>query len=221
MMDFYRNDKNKSYALRGKEKPNVIIFAEGQTEAYFLEKWLRNTGYDPVKTAVVCFKGQEKLPTQFRALFEEENFKEINRFGFLLDAEANPAASKIDSIRNMLQKHKLISPEQKMKAGEIIEVDGKRIVAHICPNNLGSGIIEDIVLKEIETTELQPALAAFSAAVNEITGEIPHPKALVQAYIGCRKPGLSGAGHAFTSNVLDVMHPAYSGISDTFTKLLS
>ena len=45
-----------------------------------------------------------------------------------------------------------------------------------------------MLLKQIETTELQPAIETFTKSVKEIAFETPHPKTAAQAYIGYRKP---------------------------------
>lgn len=44
-----------------------------------------------------------------------------------------------------------------------------------------------MLLKQIETTELQSAIEAFTKPVKEITCETPHPKTADQPYIGYRK----------------------------------
>lgn len=212
MPHFYRNPGDRSsYALRGSERPRCLLFAEGTAEAWFLEKWLSAAGCDPQQIAVVCFRGHGNLDIVLRALRDEENFEQITRFGFLLDAETRQPPAVVDSIRQLLQRHGIIPGSLVLSAGLPANHGDIRVVVHVSPDNTGPGFIEHTVLNEVYTHTFAPCIRALETAIVAV-GLTPHPKTLVSCYIGIRQPRICGTGHGFENDLLDVMHNAYEGI---------
>lgn len=223
MKPFFRNqngNRSSEYSLRGDEKPEVLIFTEGPSESYFLDKWLTSTNRDPNKIAVVCYKGdKKKLGTFIKNLSLEENFPAIKSFGFFLDAELKPANSAIHTIQSLLQTLGLIPANHALVAGS--QAVGKyRIGIYVSPNNLGPGLIEDIVINEIAESELADCIQSLKSMVETKLGVSLHSKSLVQSYMGIRSPGLCGTGHGFNKSVLNVMHPAYAGVRNVIEAIL-
>jgi hypothetical protein len=207
MGKFYKNESIE-YSLRGQEKPETLIFTEGPTESYFMEKWLLSANKDSKKIAVICFKGKQKLTAVFKKFMMEENFPSITRFGFFLDAEAQQAVSSIHSIQTLLRDVQLISRNSSLSAG-CQNIGGRIFALYVSPNNADSGMIEHMVINEIAGSELNTCLQSFKAEVETKLGHDLHPKSIVQAYIGVRSPGTCGTGHGFNKELLDVNHAAY------------
>lgn len=221
MVAYYRNPDKTQYGLRGAEKPSVLLFAEGPTEAYFLSKWLELTGRDPETVAVVCFKGISNLKTVFRSLIEEENFNKVNGIGFFIDADTNSATSRADSITAFFKELNLIPKSRgQLTLGGLNVIDQLGISIFVSPDNNGPGCIENIVMNEISTTKYSSCIQGLSKCVNEIDAQIVHAKTLVQAYLGIVKPGRCGTGHGFNSGDLDVMNDSYKSIRESFERLI-
>ena len=223
MARFYRNPSGKDvgqYSLRRDENPEVLIFAEGASESYFLEKWLVSIDKDPKKIAVVCYEGNtSKLGALLKKLTDEENFPTVKSLGFFLDAEGDQAASKVHSIQALLRKAELISETHNLVAGSQT-VGSYRLAIYVSPNNADAGMIEDMIVNEIAGSPLSSCVNVFSDAVAKTTGNPPHPKCIVNAYLGIHRPGTCGAGHGFNKDVLDVHHSAYDAVRTVISAIL-
>lgn len=220
MVSFYRNPGNSSFSLHGSESPKVLLLAEGDAEAYYLSKWLKITKYDPQQIAVVCFKGIEKLKVVLRSLVDNQNFESVTGIGFFLDAEQNPAKSRVDSVRTILQELSLIPKSVNIIAGKLVKSGKYKFALFVSPDNNGPGCIENIVLNEIATTKLAPCIDGFRHCISQMSDGSAHVKTLVQAYIGILSPALCGTGRGFDSGNLDVMHDAYQEIRKVFEELV-
>lgn len=221
MVDFYRNSGSAQYGLRGAEKPSVLLLAEGQTEVFFLSKWLELTGRQPETVAIVCFKGVNNLKAVLRSLVEEENFNTVRGIGFFIDADTNNAKSRAESITAHLKSLSLIPQNQtQLNLGELNVTNGLGISIFISPNNIGAGCIENVVINEINTTKYSNCIYGVNKCVTEIDNKAAHVKTLVQTYLGIVGPGRSGTGHGFKSGDLNVMHDSYISIRDTFESLI-
>lgn len=210
----------KSFALRGSERPTALIFAEGWAEACFLEKWLAKGPHDPQKVAIVLVGGDVgRLKNVFANLAQDENFDAVVGFGFFYDAERGAASQTIQVIESLLAKHDIIAKGTKL-AGGSQDINGKKIGIFVSPDNKSPGWIEDIVLHEIATTDLKDCLDQFSALVHVATRQAVHSKTITQAFIGIRTPGVCGTGHGFNNGQLDVMHPAYEAIRSAIAGVL-
>lgn len=217
---FYKNFGDASYALRGPVRPGCLLFAEGDSEALFLERWLLTIQCDSNDIAVICFKGGDNLETVFKNFSSEENFAYIERFGFFLDAEGNSASQKATMVSTLLKKFSIIPNGHNVRAGQLSQVGNKRIALFVSPDNASSGYIEHTVMNEILTDNLYPCIEAFRKCVEQTSGNPVSPKSLVQAYIGAYKPGLCGTGRGFHSDVLKVMHDAYATVRNTLSAVL-
>jgi hypothetical protein len=222
MNSFYRNPGNnlEKYSLRGKENPDVLIFTEGSSESYFMEKWLSLTHKDPNQIAVLCFNGDKrKLHVFFKKLMMEENFSSVDRFGFFLDAETKPASSTINSIQELLQGLELIPKNIKLKSG-YQTIKKYQIAIYVSPNNADPGMIEHMVVNEIMDSDLHSCIQNFKIAVETQLECSLNPKSIVQSYMGIRSPGTCGTGHGFNKLVLNVDHEAYSELRNVMTHIL-
>lgn len=218
---FYKNSGKTSYALRGTIKPGCLLFAEGDSEALFLEKWLETINCDPNDIAVICIQGINKLEVSLKKLSGEENFANVKRYGFLIDAENGAAKNKENMVTELLRKYSVIPKKHHIRAGQLSEIENKRIALFVSPNNNSKGCIEDIVINEISDDILFPCIKAFTQCVESTTGESISPKSLVQVYISTYKPRLCGTGRGFESGVLKVTHDAYADIKNTLNTLIS
>ena len=165
MAKFYRNfdERQPAYALRGAEQPNCIFFAEGRTEALFLETWLAALNADPEEIAVIAYGGGTKLPLLLRNLSQGEHFAKVERFGFFLDAEQGTAAAKATSVTAALRQPgvDVIPQGHNVQPGVLSNVGGKRIALFVSPNNANAGFIEQVVMNEVAAHALGPCIATF------------------------------------------------------------
>jgi hypothetical protein len=185
----------------------------------FLETWLATIERDPQDIAVVCYRG-EKLSLLFRNFSVEEHFPNVNRFGFFLDAEDKTAADKAQSISHLLIERGVIPAGTALAAGTPASIGGKRIAVCVSPDNLNSGFIEHIAMREVLTKPLGPCLTLFENCLRGTSGKPVNPKTLVQAYLGALNPRLCGTGRGFEAGILEVMHHAYDQVRATLTAVL-
>jgi hypothetical protein len=221
MPQFYKNSdaKEDSYALRGENRPTCILFAEGDAEALFLDKWLTIRGDSPNSVAVICFRGHSNLETILKRFSADPNFEAVERFGFYLDAEATGANVRAKAIAKILGNQGIIPAGTSLEPGTLLSVGKKRIAVFVSPDNANPGCIEDVVIKEIMTTSIAACITGYRECLASTDTPL-HSKGFVQAYLSARNARLAGTGRGFEAGVLDVMHPAYAPIRDTFSVLL-
>jgi hypothetical protein len=210
-------ERNLDYYIAKQDistKPSLrhLFFAEGDSEAFLLEKLLGHLGADRTTTGVVCFNGisanfKEKvaLPAKF------SNFSQIIACGFFLDADDNPAG-RAGVVAEAALAIRFPRPDGSGRA----ENDGRRTAVFVSPGDGAVGRIEDVVLREVAATPLWPCLVAYSEC-SGAAGVNLDSKALVQTYISSRRPGLCGVGRAFDANILDVTNGAYDLIREFAT----
>jgi hypothetical protein len=216
---FYHNYSDGR--LLGEAPQNCIIFAEGSSEALFLEEWLTQNYASRIDISVVCFEGQKRLKTIFRRVMEEKNFSNVTNLGFFLDAESMPASNQVESIKRILVENEVLSTVDTLTAGRKCEGESYNIAVFVSPDNNSAGCIEDIIKYEILSSPLSSIVEACEG-INGLSGvsHVSFSKSLVQAYIGLVKPGLCGTGRAFTTGALDITHNAYDVIKTTFESIL-
>jgi len=222
MPRFYRNSDEHApaYALRGTEQPKCLLFAEGKTEALFLEVWLSELNKDPQEIAVIAYGGGTKLPLLLRNLSQDEHFGGVDRFGFFLDAEAGSAATKAASVTNALRQTKVVPAGHNVEAGVLSNVGGKKIALFVSPDNASNGFVEQVVMKEVANHALARCIDNLGNCASGVLGSPVSAKALVQAFLGISKPGLCGTGRGFEKKILKVMDGAYNNIRTTLGTLL-
>lgn len=218
---FYRNGgKNNGYRLQDSERPMCVIFAEGEAEALFLEMWLLNLGKIPSDIAVICFKGQTRLPTIFKTIADDENFPHVTNLGFFLDAEQIGVTSKLQSIESIMRQNNLLNVGEHLVIGHQSISKIVNLAIYISPDNCNNGFIEDTVINEVSRSNLSASISALKTSAQQVLSNPVSNKSLVTAYIGLRNPGLCGTQRGFESRVLDVMHPAYNGIRSTLNTII-
>ncbi|MEO1785209.1 DUF3226 domain-containing protein [Thermodesulfobium sp. 4217-1] len=215
---FYDNDKGNT--IFNEKNQKCIFLAEGLSEALFLEKWLSSEEEWSQKSefiSVICFQGVDKIKATLKRI--EQKIRQCLGVGFFLDAEDKKITDRLKQIEDVLEIHKIIDTgTNKLRAGELNQISDRNlssIAIYISPNNKDNGCIEDIVVEEneIKTWKCIECLRE-SSEYNNIN------KSIVQAYLGCKKPGLCGTGRGFESGILDVNSSVYSKITDLFSKLL-
>ncbi len=214
---FWTRDITRALNTRG---CRVLFLAEGDAEAHFLESWLSGLVPVPESTVIHCFEGIKKLQSVLQLITTLPSFQSVLSVGIMIDSDADPAARK-QSVNAILSKFGLIDAHDDI-AGRSVVFAGRRIAVHMAPNVDTQGQIEDMVLQEIRQSNLPMEKWTLEISqISEVHQEFSiHPKSLVQAYLGFRKPGLCGTGRGFEAQIFDASGSAYSGIHGLFLPIL-
>lgn len=170
-----------------------LLAVEGKDECHFFEALLKHLNITDVQ--LVDIGGKDKFFAEFSALYLQEGFRKIKKLGFIRDAEKKPAKSAFDSICNVLKECELPIP---VNINEIKNDCNPHIGIFIMPDNFGTGMLEDICLKTIESLH-QCCVDGFITCVLECQSQeekklFNEPKARVQAYLASRSPIVNSLG---------------------------
>jgi hypothetical protein len=192
-----------------------LFYSEGDSEVFLLEKILQQLSAIPDQNAIVCFAGiLGNFTAKIRVPTKYGNFSRLSACGFLLDADDNPKG-RIDLMRDAATAIGFPAPGD----DGFGQTGGRMFGVFISPGNGAAGRIEDIVLRELMTTELWPCVTAFTKCTDS-AGSPMDSKAIVQSYISIRSPGICGVGRAFEAGVLQVAHSAYDQIRNFVQRLI-
>ena len=193
-------------------KSTRLLAVEGKDEYNFFNALLKHLLISDV--LVVDIGGKNKFSVEFPLLYNLEGFGKIEKLGFVRDAEINPAKSAFDSICNLLKKHNLPVPNN---INEIRNDCNPHIGIFIMPDNSGTGMLENLCLKTIESLPQYSCVDGFITCVAEYQPEkekkfFNEPKSRIQTYLASRSPIVSSLGIAAQNGYWDFNHVCLDNI---------
>lgn len=138
-----------------------LLAVEGKDECNFFNALLKHLLISDVQ--MVDIGGKDKFHREFSLLYNLEGFGKIEQLAFIRDAETNLAKSAFDSICDLLKKKGLSVPKWPNK----IQLNVKPYIGiFIMPDNSGTGMLENLCLKTIESLpQYAPVLMDLSPAL--------------------------------------------------------
>ncbi|RUV33148.1 DUF3226 domain-containing protein, partial [Mesorhizobium sp. M7A.F.Ca.MR.148.00.0.0] len=152
-------------------RPNAtrLLMAEGQAEVGFIEAYLAllHTPIDQV--ILTCFKGVANLARSVRVMRKVlddvgEGAGRFGRVGVFADAEQNPVG-RLDAVVDSADQFGFGAVSQNLRQTNFCESGQRRFAYHLAPNNIGAGMIEDLVTTEIAGSSLAQCLTNYRACV--------------------------------------------------------
>lgn len=138
-----------------------ILLVEGYDEELFLKKFLKHISIEDVQ--IINVEGKDKFKPIFTSLVGIENFTNIKNFGFIRDAEENPAKSAFDSLCDVIKEENILIPK---KCGKIETNEKMKVGIFIMPDNQNSGMLEDLCLNSINE-ELKNCIDDFQNCIKD------------------------------------------------------
>jgi hypothetical protein len=198
---------NKTNKPNKIERENVLA-VEGKDEHNFFEALLKFLDFQDVQ--IIDVGGKDNFKGAFSALIQTEGALNIMRnIGFVRDAEEHEAQSAFDSICSVLSGLKEYNIPCPPKSCEVFEEMGKKVGVFIMPNNKDRGMLEDLCIKSIESTDIYHCVKCFEQCYGEKIDKAKYneSKAIILAYLSTRVPIVNALGLAARQNVWDFSHP--------------
>ncbi|MES0042365.1 DUF3226 domain-containing protein [Mesorhizobium sp. M0091] len=214
--------------LKGSLRPHAsrLFLAEGLSEVGFIEAYLTSRGVPVEDILLVCFEGIGKLAGGVDTLLKliNDNGQPISRFshvGVYVDAEADPVGRR-QAVANAAQKFGFSAQASQGLLGALThDENGRRFAFHMAPNNGSSGKIEDMIVAEIDGSNLSGCMNAYEECLAHEQAIALTSKAKSQIYvISRRNSDAAGIGRAFTDGTLKVDHGAYAAFRTSIDSLI-
>jgi hypothetical protein len=127
------------------------LLVEGKDEENFFHALLNELQIKDVQ--IISVSGKENFRKEYPAFVKQSGFTSVRTIGFVRDAEEHPAESSFASICSIIKKNTpaVIVPE---KPGEVKECNSYKTGIYIMPDCCSSGMLEDLCIASIKTTEL-------------------------------------------------------------------
>jgi hypothetical protein len=192
------------------ESPNILA-VEGKDECNFFAALCRYMGLRDIQ--IIDIGGKDKFKVNFPLLANSERFYNIvKNIGFVRDAEDREAASAFQSICNILKSYKLPCP---LKPNKAVHENGRNVSIFVMPNNLTSGMLEDLCIKSKENDPVWACVESFLMCYQpKITQERYSPsKAGILAYLSTRVPIVNELGLAAQQGIWEFDNPCFDSVN--------
>ncbi|AEF97100.1 DUF3226 domain-containing protein [Methanotorris igneus] len=124
-----------------------ILIVEGEDEKRFFKEFLNFLGISDVQ--ILKYDGKNNLKNRLKVWVRDSNFRNVNIFGIIIDADNNSHTS-FQSVCDILRNVGL-KPPQKM----YVFSDGyPRIGVYIMPGNFENGMLEDLCIRTVKNCPL-------------------------------------------------------------------
>ncbi len=214
MTSFYKKEIN----LVGELKPSRLYIGEGETEAYFIDKFLSLRNASPLENCVLCIRGLSRFQKKLEVISKQDNFRFVESLCFMLDAEDSPNG-RLDAIIDGCRRMGFIELRNIETTG-IYTKNGKSLGVIVSPGTGERGRIEDLILQEISAKEEYSCIQRYVECLASDNSKTLDAKSVVQTYISAINGGLCGAGRAFQAGILDPMDSAYGSASNIIDALI-
>jgi len=189
-----------------------LLAVEGKDECNFFAALLKHIALGDVQ--MVDIGGKEKFQIEFPLLYNLEDFEGVDRLGFIRDAESQPAQSAFASICDLLRKLRMPIPKAR---NEIKNDEHPHIGIFIMPDNFGTGMLENLCLKTVESLPQYHCVEEYISCVShhQSIGEksiFNESKARVQTYLASCSPIANSLGIGAQKGYWDFNHPCLNDI---------
>nr|VFJ47129.1 MAG: hypothetical protein BECKDK2373C_GA0170839_101719 [Candidatus Kentron sp. DK]VFJ61039.1 MAG: hypothetical protein BECKDK2373B_GA0170837_109716 [Candidatus Kentron sp. DK] len=192
-----------------------LLAVEGKDERNFFEAMLQHMGIRGVQ--LIDIGGKDKFKAKFPTLYNLSEFQKVRSIGFIRDAEDKKADAAFSSIRSILEKYALPTPDV---ANPII--DGKnqgkniRIGVFIMPDNVDSGMLEDLCLESVRAEPVFDCVERYMDCCRSTLPEDEKPrnfaKEKVQTYLAARKEIKNSLGLGAKASYWNFEHDCFGDV---------
>ena len=191
-----------------------LLLVEGKDEENFFEVLLKKMEITGVQ--ILDVGGKDKFRKNFEELTSITNFSQVEKIGFIRDAEKNKARSAFQSICSILKKFNLPIPASPATNGAIQNQNGIKLGIFIMPDNEQPGALEDLCLRSIEKEPLK-CIKDYLTCVKDMHPETKQknfniPKAKIQTFLAAKTPIVNSLGLGAQKGIWDFEHPCFEGV---------
>ncbi len=203
-------------AYQGISSKNILA-VEGKDEVNFFNALLKHQEIKNIQ--LIDIGGKDQFKFKFEALSILDNFQDIEKIGFVRDAEEKEAHHAFKSICKVLSDHSFPTPS------EINSIaDGfPKVGVFIMPNNKDAGMLENLCLESIRNTYQEKCIDLFFECVERYClGEFSRlnlPKSKLLSYFSMKSPYVNSLGIAALKDHFDFDHECFNKIKG-FLKIL-
>ncbi len=195
-----------------KIKSTRLLVVEGKDECNFFKALLKHLDIKDVQ--LVDVGGINKFQYEFPTLYNMEGFNKVNVIGFIRDAEKKPAENAFNSICNIIKKYDLPVPNAR---GIVCKLGIPNTAIFIMPDNAGTGMLENLCLKTIESTPFYDCVIKYVECFSqhqslEEKKKFNEPKSKVQTYLASRSPIFNSLGLGAFEGYWDFNHSCLNEI---------
>jgi len=164
-----------------------LLAVEGQDECNFFKALLKHENINDIQ--IIDIGGKDQFKIKFPLLYNAEDFSDVDKLGFVRDAEQNKADSAFSSICGILKKHDLPIPKD---INTVIYENNIKIGIFIMPNNIDEGMLEDLCIESVKSNPVFKCVNEFiECCLPHLSGKeknINMAKAKIQTYLAAKKP---------------------------------
>jgi hypothetical protein len=212
----------KILAVEGKDECNFFqaLLKHSKIESILWFQYIENIKKDPgfsvsnEAVQLIDIGGKDKFKEELEALTVLQGFDNIEKMGFIRDAEINPAESAFTSICNILKSLHLPFPPA---SNEVIKNIKPSVGVFIMPDNKNSGMLESLCLKALENQKIKNCIddfiSCFYIDMNQSEKDkFNEPKSRVLSYLASRSPIVNSLGLSAQNGYWDFSHGCFDEI---------
>ena len=192
------------------------LLVEGNDQVNFFEALVKHLRINGIQ--IQNFGGVGELTPFVETLAAGQNFRtQVESVGIVRDAESKIAQSAFQSVQSSLRRAALPVPERmNQRFG-----NSPAVSVFILPDNQSSGMLETLLCKTLEGTQMGDCIDGFFECVTSSSGEgLRRPdKSRAFAYISTLSQPNVSVGVAAKKRYWDLGHSAFGDIRDFLRSL--
>ena len=193
------------------------LLVEGNDQLNFFEAFLTHLGIrDTVQ--VQNFGGVDELQLFVETIAATREFRDmVESLGIVRDAESRPAQSAFQSVQSSLSRAGLPIPERMNQPFG----GTPALSVFILPDNRPDGMLETLLCKTFDGTQMGGCIDGFFECVSTSIGESPHrpDKSRAFAYISTMSNPNVSVGVAAKKRYWDLDHVVFDGVRNFLRSL--
>jgi hypothetical protein len=196
-------------------KPHVIV-VEGLDEFGFILGLLNSMAIETVQ--IMCLDGVDQLAPRLKAYRMTEGFRNIKRFGVLVDSDGDPEARN-RSTRDLLRSSGFSAADMPL----VVSGTAPAVMYSTIPSPSSNGCLEDLILDSMSMQHRAPCVEAYlnCAAVPQAQLGSRWAKSWVHSFLSTSEtPGLK-IGEATKAGLVDVGAPAFEPVRAFLQQLVA
>ena len=195
-----------------------VLCVEGKDECNFFYALLKHENIENVQ--VIDIGGKDRFKSLFPVIRNAPGFSEIQKLGFIRDAEDLPVKAAFDSICSVLGSLDLPKPADIFHITDALP----NIGIYIMPDNKNTGMIEDLCLQTLKGTRVIKCISAYTACYEKLLhkdekDKYRSSKAQILSYLATRAPMVNNLGLAAQKEYWDFGNSCFNDVK-TFLHML-
>lgn len=192
------------------------LLVEGNDQVNFFEALVNHMGISGIQ--IQNFGGVNDFANFLETLASTPEFRDgVGSLGIIRDAERRSAQPAFQSVQDSLRRSRLPVPERMNQCFGI----SPAVSVFILPDNESDGMLETLLCKTFDGTQMGDCIDGFFECVSTSIGESPHrpDKSRAFAYISTTSNPNVSVGVAAKKRYWDLDHPVFDGVRNFLRSL--